>query len=148
MILETQGGFWAAAPKGTKSCRTHGDFRSSIHLFVRSSVGPPQALSGLKSALSGLKSALSGLKSALSGLESARVDVRPERTGFRPEKADFRPERAGSRPEKADFRPERAYFRPERAWGGQTNGRTNERTSPVFYRTSTPSGPLPKKLKN
>ena len=37
---------------------------------VRSSVRPPQALSGLKSALSGLKFTLSGLKSALSGLES------------------------------------------------------------------------------
>merc|ERR1711911_219533 len=60
--------FWAAAPKGTKSCRTQGDFCSSFRHSVRSS---PQALSGLKSALSGLKSTLSGLKSALSGLESA-----------------------------------------------------------------------------
>ena len=30
---------------------------------------------------------------------------------------------------------------------GQTNGQTNERKSPVFYRTSSPSGPLPKKQK-
>ena len=63
--------FWAAAPKGTMSCRTQGDFRSSVRAFVRSFVRPPQALSGLKSALSGLKSTLSGLKSALSGLKSA-----------------------------------------------------------------------------
>ena len=32
--------FWAAAPKGTKSCRTQGDFRSSVRPFVRSSVRP------------------------------------------------------------------------------------------------------------
>ena len=31
-------GFWAAAPKGTKSCRTQGDFRSSVCPSVRSSV--------------------------------------------------------------------------------------------------------------
>ena len=127
--------FWAAAPKGMKSCRTQGDFRSSF----RSSVCPPQALSGLKSALSGLKFTLSGLKSALSGLESARADFRPKRTDFRPEseRTDFRPERADFRPEKAVFRPERADLRPERAWGGM-DGRTNKRTNespPVFYRT-------------
>ena len=28
----------------------------------------------------------------------------------------------------------------------RTDERTNERKSPVFYRTSSPSGPLPKKL--
>ena len=27
--------FWAAAPKGTKSCRTQGDFRSFVRSFVR-----------------------------------------------------------------------------------------------------------------
>ena len=27
----------------------------------------------------------------------------------------------------------------------QMDGRTNEQKSPVFYRTSSPSGPLPKK---
>ena len=64
---------------------------------------------------------------------------------LRPERADFRPERADFRPERADFRPERADFRPERAWGDErTNERTNKRKSPVFYRTSSPSGPLPK----
>ena len=72
----------------------------------------------------------------------------PKRANFRPDRADSRPERADFRPEKADFRPERADFRPDRAWGGRTNGQTNKRKSPVFYRTSSPSGPLPKKLKN
>ena len=83
-----------------------------------------------------------------------RGDLRPGRTGFRPEKADFRPERADSRPERADFkperadfRPERADFRPERAWGGLTDIRTNK-SPPVFYRTSSPLGPPPKKLKS
>ena len=42
-------GFLAAAPKGTKSCRIQGDFRSFVHLSVRPSVRPPLALSGLKS---------------------------------------------------------------------------------------------------
>ena len=27
-------GFWAAAPKGTKSCRTQGDFHSSVRPFI------------------------------------------------------------------------------------------------------------------
>ena len=99
--------FWAAAPKGTKSCRTQGTFvHSFVCPFVRLFVPPD--LSGLKSALSGLKSSLSGLKSALSGLESVRADLRPKR-------ADFRSERADSRPERVDFR-------PERAWGGWVDG--------------------------
>ena len=32
--------FWAAAPKGTKSCRTQGDFRSCVRSCVRSSIRP------------------------------------------------------------------------------------------------------------
>ena len=64
MLLHGKYAFWAAAPKGPKSCRTQGDFR----LSVCSSMRPPKALSSLKSALSELKSTLSGLKSALSGL--------------------------------------------------------------------------------
>ena len=63
-------GFWAAAPKGTMSCRTQGDFRSSVRPFVRSFVRPPQALSGLKSALSGLKFTLSDLKYYLGQIKS------------------------------------------------------------------------------
>ena len=81
-------------------------------------------------------------------LESVRADFRPVRADFRPERADSRPERADFRPERVNFRPERADFRPERAWGGRTDERTNRRTNespPVFYRTSSPSGPLPKK---
>ena len=64
-------------------------------------------------------------------------------------RADSRPERADFRPERADFSLERADFKPERAWGGtneQTNGQADERMniSPVFYRTSSPLGRLPK----
>ena len=43
---------------------------------------------------------------------------------------------------RANFRPKRADFRSERAWGGGADGWTNE-SPPVFYRTSSPSGPLP-----
>ena len=82
-------------------------------------------------ALSDPKSALPGLKSILSGLESERANFWPERTSSRPDWANFRPERADSRPERADFRP-----------GGDK--RTNE-SPPVFYRTLSPSAPLPKK---
>ena len=105
--------FWAAAPKGTKSCRILGTYVylsvclficlfvcSFVHLFIRlficlfvRSFVCPQALSGLKSALSGLKSALSGLKSALSGLKFALSGLKPVLSG--PKLADFRPERPG-----------------------------------------------------
>ena len=54
--------------------------------------------------------------------------------------------RADFRPERTDFRPEMADFRPERAWGGRTDEQTDRRmkeSPPVFYRTSSPSGPLP-----
>ena len=52
---------------------------------------------------------------------------------------------------KSDSRPERADFRPERAWGGmdgqtdgQRDGWTDRQTkAPMFYRTSSPLGPLP-----
>ena len=71
-----------------------------------------------------------------------RVDWWPEMADLMPEK----PKRVDFRPEKVDFRPVRADFRPGRAWGGLMDGRMNGRTNkspPVFYRTSSPSGPLP-----
>ena len=66
-----------------------------------------------------------------------------------PERSDLRPERPDLRPERSDLRPERPYLRSEGPdeRGGRTNKRINERTNespPVFYRTSSPSGPLPK----
>ena len=42
--------FWAAAPKGTKSCRTHEEFLS-VRLFVRSFVPSPLGLPKSKSGL-------------------------------------------------------------------------------------------------
>ena len=42
------------------------------------------------------------------------------------------------RPERLDVRPEG----PDKGGDARTNGRTNE-SPPVFYRTSSPSGPLP-----
>ena len=54
----------------------------------------------------------------------------------------MRPERADLSPGRTDLRAERADLRE--LGGGQTNGRTNV-SPPVFYRTSSPSGPLPKK---
>ena len=48
--------FWAVAPKGTKSCRTQGDFHLFLRLFVRPSVRP----------------------SVWAEFRSKRADVRPE----------------------------------------------------------------------
>ena len=63
---------------------------------------------------------------------------------MRLERPDLRPERLDLGPERLDLRPEG----PDEGGGdGQTNGRTNEWTNespPVFYRTSSPSGLLPK----
>ena len=75
--------------------------------------------------------------------------MRPEDLDLRPKKRNLRPERPGLRLERLDLRPERPDLRPEEPdrWG-RMDGRTNERTNespPVFYRTSSPSGPRPKK---
>ena len=104
--------------------------------FVRPCALPLKALSGLKSALSGLESALSGLKFVLS-------DLLPILSGLKSALPGLKSALSDSWPERADFRPERADFRPQRAWGdGWTDGWTNE-SPPVFYRTLSPSGPLP-----
>ena len=75
--------------------------------------------------------------------------MRPERLDLRPERLDLRPERLDLGTERLDLRPERLDLRPEGPdEGGGTDKRTNEQTNespPVFYRTSSPSGPLPKK---
>ena len=64
------------------------------------------------------------------------------------ERPDLRPNRPDFKPERPDLRLERPDLRPERPDGGGTDERTDGRTNespPVFYRTSSPSGPLPKK---
>ena len=82
--------------------------------------------------------------------------MRPENLNLKPEKPNLRPERPGLSPEKLDLRPERPNLRSQRpdlrseGPDGGRNKRTNEQTNkrknkspPVFYRTSSPSGPLP-----
>ena len=73
-----------------------------------------------------------------------RADLRHERTDFRFERADLGPDRAALRLERADLRPERT--------GGGTHRQKNKHTNkwtkfPVFYRTLSSTGPLPKKNK-
>merc|ERR1711911_250311 len=119
--------FWAAAPKGTKSCRTQGDFCSSFRHSVRSS---PQALSGLKFALSGLKSALS----------DQICPLRPEICPLRPEISQIQ----GLKGQISGLRGQISGLREPGGTDGRNDGRTNK-SPPVFYRTSSPSGPLPKK---
>ena len=58
-------------------------------------------------------------------------------------KADFRLERTVFRAEKADLRLEGADFKPE----GEDIDKQMNKSPPVFYRTSSPSGPLHKKEK-
>ena len=66
------------------------------------------------------------------------------------ERPDLRPDGPDFKPERPDLRLERPDLRPEKPDGGdgltneRTDGRTNE-SPPVFYRTSSPSGPLPKR---
>ena len=106
----------AAASKGTKSCRT------------------PQTLSGLKSVLSDLNSALSGLKSALSALESAL-------SGLKSALSCLKFTLLGLKSALSDL--ESALSGLKSGWtDGRTDGMTNE-SPPVFYRTSSPLGPLP-----
>ena len=69
------------------------------------------------------------------------LDLRPERPGLRPERLDLRPERLDLRPERPDLRPEGS----DEGGDERNDGRTNE-SPPVFYRTSSPSGPLPKRV--
>ena len=68
-----------------------------------------------------------------------RLDLRPERLDLRPERLDLRPEGLDLRPEGPD----------EEGGDERRNERTNGRTKVplVFYRTSSPSGPLPKRPK-
>ena len=63
----------------------------------------------------------------------------------------MRPERLDLGPKRLNLRLERLVLWPEGPDEGggmneRTDGRTNE-SPPVFYRTSSPSGPLPKKAR-
>ena len=70
----------AAAPKGTKSCRTQGDFRSScLKKWMR---------------------CYRGLQDPK--LRSKKADVRPDNANLKLERADLRLERAGLRLERSE----------------------------------------------
>ena len=74
----------AAAPKGTKSCRTQGDFRSSyLKKWMRCYRWLTEGLQELK-------------------LRSKKADERPENASWKLEKADLRLERAGLRLERSE----------------------------------------------
>ena len=65
--------FWAVAPKGTKSCRTQGDFCSSVRLFVHPPIhqasNPASQASNPASQALKLASQASNLASQASNLE-------------------------------------------------------------------------------
>ena len=70
----------AAAPKGTKSCRTQGDFRSSfLKKWMRCYTGLQEPK-----------------------LRSKKADVRPENANLKLERADLRLESAGLRLERSE----------------------------------------------
>ena len=73
------GGSRAAAPKGTKSCRTQGDFRSSC----------------LRKGMRCYRGLTKGLQEPK--LRSKKVDIRPKNANWKLERADLRLGRAGSR---------------------------------------------------
>ena len=74
----------AAAPKGTKSCRTQGEFRSScLKKRMRCDRGLTEGLQEPK-------------------LRSKKADVRPENANWKLERADLRLERAGLRLERSE----------------------------------------------
>ena len=76
--------FWAAARKGTKSCRTQGDFRSSyLKKWMRCYRGPTEGIQEPK-------------------LRSKKADVRPDNANLKFERADLRLERAGLRPKRPE----------------------------------------------
>ena len=79
-----RGGSRAAAPKGTKSCRTQGDFRSSC----------------LKKWMSCYKGLTKGLQEPK--LRSKTADVRRQNANRKLERADLMLERAGLRLERSD----------------------------------------------
>ena len=107
----------AAGLKGMQSCRTQGDFCSSVHLISLRSKRADLKPESIFEVLIDEREAGEAWK----GLFGA---WRWENT-FQIWKADFRSERAGFSLVRVDFRPERADFRPEtqRGWisglGGQ-----------------------------
>ena len=121
------GGFWAAAPKETKSCRIQGEsvrpVRTYVRPYVRTSVPPPVARQRLAQAYQS--------HSSLSRPASER-----------PESASERPGSASERPESVSEGPESASEGPQ---GGGTDGwtyvRTDAQITPVFYRTLSPPVP-------
>ena len=128
-------------PSNSKSCKTQGTFVCS---FVRSSPPGP-----LRPEFCPLRAEIYTLKPEIYPLRPRICLLRPKICSLWPEICPLRPYQAlnlpsqiqGLRgPEMADFRLERVDFSP--GMDGRTNGRTVKRKSPVFYRTSSPSGPL------
>ena len=74
----------AAAPKGTKSCRTQGDFRSSyLKKWMRCYRGLTEGIQEPK-------------------LRSKKADIRPQNADWKLERANLRLERAGLRDERPE----------------------------------------------
>ena len=74
----------AAAPKGTKSCRTQGDFRSSyLRKWMRCYRGLTEGIQEPK-------------------LRSKKADIRPENANWKLEGAYLRVQRAGLRLERSE----------------------------------------------
>ena len=76
------GPFWAAALKGTKSCRTQGDFHLCVCLFV------PLLVLGLKSAL---RPRINYLRPEICPLMPLICPLRPKICPLRPEILPLRP---------------------------------------------------------
>ena len=72
--------FWGAAPKGTKSCRAQGDFRSSVHLCMHLPPLPPpeSQIRPLRPQISSLWPQVSLPRYQISSLSSHISSFRPQ----------------------------------------------------------------------
>ena len=139
--------FGQRSQRGWRPVEHRGTF---VYLFIRPSIclSPPGPL---RPEICPLRPWICPLGPEICPLRPEICPLRPEICPHRPEICPLRPwiGEGRLRPERADFRPERADFRPKRAWGDkQIEGRTKKRINkspPMFYRTSSHLGRLPKK---
>ena len=97
-------GFWAAAPKGMKSCRTQGDFCSFVCPFVCSFVraSPPGPL---RPEICPLRPKICPLRPGICSLRPWICPLRPEICTLRPEICPLRPKISPLRPETCPLGP-------------------------------------------
>ena len=103
---------WVAAPKGTKSCRTQGDFRSFVRLFVCLFVRPPLTRP-LRPQIWPLRPQIWPLRPQIQPLRPQIRPLRPQIQPLRPQTWPFRPQIRLLRPQIQILRPQTWPLRPQ-----------------------------------